>query len=148
MTKRRRPRPAPRDLVSEPPRRLQLSRARGFRLPPGAVSVARPTFWGNPYRAEQRPPLLPEGAPWGAAEAVAAYELMLASGWRLKRAPGYAIVERAMAELEGLDLACWCRLEEPCHAAVLLAFANDRVGTSEGEWVFEPGELAREAMLR
>ena len=28
-------------------------------------------------------------------------------------------------ELAGRDLACWCPLDEPCHADVLLRLAND-----------------------
>lgn len=32
------------------PRRIQLSRRKGWRMPDGAVSVARPTRWGNPFR--------------------------------------------------------------------------------------------------
>jgi len=35
--------------VPDQPTRIQLSRKRGFRLSPGAVSVARPTKWGNPF---------------------------------------------------------------------------------------------------
>jgi hypothetical protein len=31
------------------PRRVQLSRKPGWRKPPGAVVVSRPTRWGNPY---------------------------------------------------------------------------------------------------
>jgi hypothetical protein len=31
------------------PERIRLSRAKGWRLPPGAVSVARPTKYGNPF---------------------------------------------------------------------------------------------------
>ena len=30
------------------PRRIQLRRTRGWRKPPGAVVVPRPTRWGNP----------------------------------------------------------------------------------------------------
>jgi hypothetical protein len=30
--------------------RIQLSRAKGWRLPPGAVMAARPSKWGNPFR--------------------------------------------------------------------------------------------------
>jgi hypothetical protein len=30
----------------------------------------------------------------------------------------------AVAELKGRDLACWCPLDEPCHADVLLRIAN------------------------
>jgi len=36
--------------VIEAPKRIQLSRARGSRRPAGAVSVARPTKWGNPFK--------------------------------------------------------------------------------------------------
>jgi hypothetical protein len=32
-----------------PPARIRLSRRRGWRLPPGAVSVARPGRFGNPF---------------------------------------------------------------------------------------------------
>ncbi len=28
------------------------------------------------------------------------------------------------AELRGKDLACWCALDQPCHADVLLEWAN------------------------
>lgn len=31
-----------------------------------------------------------------------------------------------VAELRGKDLACWCRLDQPCHADVLLELANRR----------------------
>jgi uncharacterized protein DUF4326 len=34
--------------------RIQLRRSRGWRLPAGTVSVARPHRWGNPYRVEER----------------------------------------------------------------------------------------------
>jgi hypothetical protein len=29
------------------------------------------------------------------------------------------------AELAGSDLACWCALDQPCHADVLMSIAND-----------------------
>ncbi|HEX5183627.1 MAG TPA: DUF4326 domain-containing protein [Allosphingosinicella sp.] len=29
-----------------------------------------------------------------------------------------------MPELRGKNLACWCRLDAPCHADVLLELAN------------------------
>ncbi|MBO0882015.1 MAG: DUF4326 domain-containing protein, partial [Mycobacterium sp.] len=32
--------------------------------------------------------------------------------------------DQIRAELRGHDLACWCPLEQPCHADVLLAIAN------------------------
>lgn len=33
--------------------RIQLRRTKGWRLPPGALSVARPTKWGNPFGYRQ-----------------------------------------------------------------------------------------------
>lgn len=33
-------------------------------------------------------------------------------------------VEDARRELAGRDLACWCPLDQPCHADVLLSLAN------------------------
>lgn len=29
-----------------------------------------------------------------------------------------------LSELRGKDLACWCALDQPCHADVLLEWAN------------------------
>ena len=33
-------------------------------------------------------------------------------------------VDDVREHLRGRDLACWCPLDEPCHADVLLAVAN------------------------
>jgi hypothetical protein len=89
------------------PIRLQRSRRKGARLPEGAVVVTRPTRWGNPH------PLA-----LGRAEAVRRYRDDLLAG-RLD-----VTVEDARAELAGRDLACWCPLDGPCHAEVLLEVAN------------------------
>lgn len=32
--------------------------------------------------------------------------------------------DRIRNELAGFDLACWCPLDQPCHADVLLEIAN------------------------
>lgn len=120
------------------PERIQRRRVKGWRMPPGAEYVGRPTFWGNPYHITQAPPMWDPafarkmGLPpkWGRKAAVECFELMLASGWRMHRPPGFQIVERAMLELAGKDLACWCRLDQPCHADVLLKYANATVTLS------------------
>jgi hypothetical protein len=78
-------------------------------MPPDAVYVGRPTKFGNPYR-----PHPPTRA--GRADAVARYRQRLAG------LPG--LVAAARAELAGRDLACWCPLDMPCHADVLLTVAN------------------------
>lgn len=38
------------------------------------------------------------------------------------------LIERARQELAGRDLACWCRLDQPCHADELIR----RLTTADG----------------
>ena len=92
------------------PKRIQRKRTKGWRMPENAVYVGRPTKWGNPY-------LISDGHT--RQEAVDLYrgywqsELALCSD-------NYADLEF----LRGKDLACWCPLDQPCHADVLLELAN------------------------
>jgi hypothetical protein len=74
-------------------------------VPDGAVSVAFPTRWHNAHR-QVRP----------RERAVELYREHLARNPEL--------VDRARHELAGKDLACWCPLDEPCHADVLLEIVN------------------------
>jgi len=90
------------------PERFQRSRQKGARLPAGVVVVTRPTKWGNPHPLSL-----------GRDEAVRRFHLDLLEGRLL------VSVGDVKAELEGRDLACYCPLDEPCHADVLLAAANE-----------------------
>lgn len=102
------------------PKRIQRRRVRGWRKPTNTVCVTRGTLWGNPFIVK---PDVEPGTKVGAyfavpsaADAVAAFkDYMLA-------APD--LIEKAKRNLHGKDLACWCDLGEPCHADVLLEFAN------------------------
>ena len=111
------------------PERIQLSRAKGWRLPARAIKVDRTTRWGNPYRIGE-PVDMKQVRRWGwnfspngskcicgnAAEAVARFRhCLLWDG---------AIHDFVRNELSGRDLACWCDPNEPCHADVLLEIAN------------------------
>ena len=97
------------------PRRIRLRRTRGWRKPVGAVVVSRPSRWGNPFVV---------GPGTTRADAVRHFERELsdASG-----VVGYTVSDVRDA-LAGRDLACWCPLDEPCHADVLLRLANAPVG--------------------
>lgn len=88
--------------------RFQLSRRRGSHNPPNGVSVARPHRWGNPYAV----------ARYGREEAVRLFEEALLAG-RLR-----VEVDDVRRELAGKALGCWCRLDQACHADVLLRVAN------------------------
>lgn len=109
-----------------PPKRIQLSRAKGWRMPRNAVKVDRSTPWGNRHREgdTHAPNGIPyHGGPLTRQEAINGCR----ADWgdRLNRDPD------ALEALRGKDLACWCRLDQPCHADVLLDLANrPRAGVS------------------
>lgn len=79
------------------------------RLPPGAVYVGRaaPHFprsrYANPFPVKVH----------GLEESLRLYRQHAESFDR----------DRLRAELAGRDLACWCPLDQPCHADVLLVLA-------------------------
>lgn len=117
------------------PKRIQLRRTKGWHKPDGAISVARPTRWGNPWRVGDV-----IGADIDATYAAAIITPTIAAalyesalvGPAMHRTPddrqiltGLQItIEDVRAELAGHDLACWCPLDQPCHADVLLELAN------------------------
>lgn len=120
------------------PRRVQLRRVKGWRKPPHAIVVARPTKWGNPCRWTDYPDswVSEDGEHFSISvaqrrrTAVVDFEAVVrygAGSWF----PGYPNVEEIRRELAGYDLACWCPLDQPCHADVLLALANRRPGVGD-----------------
>jgi len=108
------------------PRRIQRKRTKGWRMPSGAVYVGRPGRFGNPYVALVT---LTDAVP--AAESVAGFE-DLWRRWLADPAPCYDHMRRALRGLAGKDLVCWCPLDQPCHADVLLRLANPDTELSDG----------------
>lgn len=132
------------------PKRIQIKRKKGWRLPINAVYVGRPGIWGNPFRVfEYR--VRQYGSKYVTRWGIEAYldtaeEMGLNSAKEAqerslelyKQEGPPDIPERAI--LKGKDLACWCRLCErhtdglplgehcddcaPCHADHLLVVAN------------------------
>lgn len=110
-------RPYP-ELPTTAPQRIQLSRAKGWRMPPDTLKVDRTTRWGNPFRVGETGPLgrlVPD-----AESAVGHFRAMLADP-QLRAAAGYP---DDLSPLRGRNLACWCRPGTPCHADVLLEIAS------------------------
>lgn len=123
------------------PIRVQLSRKKGWRMPPNTVKVCRPTKWGNPFSVDV----------FGRDVAIRLYREMVTGCW----GPGFLTTvaltlaavelhdqwrerftrlyggrrhhprEAAREELLGKNIACWCPLDQPCHADVLLKIANN-----------------------
>jgi hypothetical protein len=140
-------------------KRIQRRRSKGWRMPPNAIYVGRPSRWGNPfawstwaavtigytgdacgrraaavafYRAwmTDSPPLISRGI-----ERVSSGDLEFTSGRVVSIADHVRAIAAVFAELSlppvlplppdlaplrGHDLACWCPLDQPCHADVLL----------------------------
>lgn len=91
--------------------RVQLSRRRGARKPAGAVNIARPGPFGNPFHVTAR---------FSAAMAVEAFR-----GWvAWSDDPRARWIREHLVDLEDRDVACWCALDRPCHGDVLLAMAS------------------------
>ena len=105
------------------PERIQLSRRKGWRKPENTVVVSRPSKWGNPYTLEWAHNYWAEYAYSDAQlrEAVVEHfntDLLFVDDF------DYPSFEMIRAELRGKNLACWCPLDQPCHADVLLEVAN------------------------
>lgn len=102
------------------PERIQRKRTKGWKKPPNAVCVTRGTYWGNQFVVQDD---LEPGTKLGqyfavptVLDAVFCYrEMLLVSP---------DLIEKARCNLKGKDLACYCALDQPCHADVLLEIAN------------------------
>lgn len=116
--------------------RIQLSRTRGWRLPPRARSVARPTKYGNPFRVEQLGDLWTVTCSWpGRAsfdDEVTAKQFAVGRHRSHLLTPYSAVVpftvDDVIAELGEYDyLGCWCALNDPwCHADNYVAVLAQR----------------------
>ena len=102
------------------PQRIQLRRSKGWRMPPNTVKVDRSTPWGNPFKVDKDS---------GAALSVAAFRAYLYAATPASR----LLREAVQKQLAGKNLACWCALDAPCHADLLLEWANaDETPPSKG----------------
>jgi hypothetical protein len=98
------------------PKRIQRKRTKGWRMPEGAVYVGRPSLWGNPYKPGHNW----HGGKMTATQAIDAYREYITEA--LFISPNRLGDE--LSALRGKDLVCWCQLDRPCHADVLLELAN------------------------
>jgi hypothetical protein len=108
------------------PKRIQLRRTKGWRKPEGAVVVARPGIWGNPFVVRPDGPEVwtVEGVVEHVSRGTATGCAVQAYRHALVRGELDVTVGHARDVLAGRDLACWCRLDQPCHADVLLELVN------------------------
>lgn len=118
------------------PERIQRKRTKGWRMPEGAVYVGRLTIWGNPFTVDAEVQVSMGAG--GEIAVIRTTPAMAADCYRdliegrlsyqgLTHPDDRAYVDawhEALATIRGRDLACWCPLDQPCHADVLLEVAN------------------------
>lgn len=114
------------------PKRIQLSRAKGWRKPAGAIVVSRPSLFGNPFV----PNVIKACSGYRKAgreqenarrlrECIDLYRYHLLNDDREQ----WVAMRAALPSLRDHDLCCWCKLPKDgapdmCHAAVLIGEAN------------------------
>lgn len=111
------------------PERIQRRREKGWRMPEGAIYVGRPSRWGNPFtvhiHTSRCDPDLMSCPIWIADDHATAVRMFRhALLYPVIHQPPVPDIDDIRYELRGHDLACWCPLDQPCHAGVLLALAN------------------------
>jgi hypothetical protein len=89
-------------------------------MPEGAVYVGRPTKYGNDFKIGDPYPFV-EDHLCTLDDVVWLYEV------DLKAMESIGTLDDFLAPLRGKDLACFCPLDQPCHADVLLKLANKEV---------------------
>jgi hypothetical protein len=112
--------------------RIQRKREKGWRAPDGLVIVSRPSLFSNPYRVGHEAKDNAEAVAFFERDLIAVKNGRLTTemmrAWRLNSRAGgvtpFYIVAH-VKDLAGKDLACWCALDQPCHADVLLRMANE-----------------------
>ena len=115
--------------MSEPVR-IQRRRTRGWKMPPNTVSVTRPGEWGNPFRVGGYYRVNAGAFAW--LEAIEEIAKQDPRFFKVETNEQAVELFRKYAEpraqkfktLRGKNLACWCPLDQPCHADVLLELAN------------------------
>lgn len=100
------------------PKRIQRKRTKNWRMPDNCVYVGRPTKWGNPYRVTD------EDYFNDPQKCVDAYRSLLERN-EIFFVKNDLYMPLDPKELRGKDLACFCPLNAPCHANLLLELANE-----------------------
>jgi len=141
--------------MSERPKRIQRKRTKGWRKPKGCICVGRPSKYSNPFRVMGKNEYLFSDAshsrhilsPWlifdqrqdirnnPATNAMAVEYFRRWVDGEFQNNPNVRpcpfTKEDIRRELGDHDLCCWCRLDDACHADVLLDISNNMMIRAE-----------------
>lgn len=99
-------------------------------MPPNTIYVGRGSKFGNPFKVSECREAGFIGSDHEiAARCVDAFSVWLGPYWRNNwdgdgSARARSDVLDNVQKLRGKNLACWCQIDQPCHADVLLELAN------------------------
>lgn len=124
------------------PKRIQLKRTKGWKMPKNTIIVDRRSKYGNPFkivgdmiycdashRRKIMDPWVYFSGPWN-DDKIHDFLLYFYETWvngiryHGKVKPREFTIEQLQKELKGKNLACWCKPGAKCHADVLLEVAN------------------------
>lgn len=108
-----------------------MSRKRGWKKPSKTTYVGRPSKWGNPWVVKKceggwyvtRVGGGPSVGVWTEKRDAAEFAVGLYAHW-FDHHPDAEPLRAALPTLRGRNLGCWCPLDQPCHADVLIRAAK------------------------
>lgn len=106
------------------PIRIQRKRTKGWRMPDNTVYVGRPGLWRNMFPIGKPDEINGQLTAKNRQEAVNYFRDFISGKTVYGKFNKKAYAEIVRHELKGKNLACWCPLNEPCHADVLIEVAN------------------------
>lgn len=115
------------------PKRIHRSATKPWLKPGNTVFVGHPSYWENPWSVGdgfklilQRAcdPACNDGRVIGPDEPIVSSFVTPETAVALYRAYSVGDEEEIRRELAGKNLACWCPLDQACHADFLLTIAN------------------------
>lgn len=109
------------------PVRIQRKRIKGWRMPENTVSVTRPGKYGNPFAVNKKVPTryiidLSSDDYFHFIKYECGYVDNTENAIYLFKK--YVLPTLNLESLRGKNLACFCNLNSPCHADILLQEAN------------------------
>lgn len=108
-------------------KRIQRKRTKGWKMPPNTIYVGRPTVWGNPFTAKE---WKKDGEKVSPTALVLMYQILLSEVFGVFKKKykqtdeEKLLLHEFLKPLRGKNLACWCALDKPCHADVILELLN------------------------
>lgn len=115
------------------PQRIQRKRTKGWKMPENTVSVCRPGEFGNPFKIGTWAKIGGTGGfaylccwekQYATPDMTFIEDSIIATEMYIYYLEKYPLSKEKINKLKGKNLACWCKVGDPCHADILLEIVN------------------------